>query len=153
VAALVCGCNSEASKSQAQAIARVGAANRYLAQLSGLGQSLRAADARFAAATAKNASLPENAIAAPALARAADAYADGVADLTPPVAAIQAPQAVLVTVVRRFAAEVRLLAKAARAGDPAQAIAAGKAASGLADRLQLASAEISTYLHRALLEK
>jgi hypothetical protein len=155
LAALLCGCNSAASKSQAQAIARVGAANRYLAQLSGLGQSFRAADARFAAATTKNASLPQNAIAAPALAlaRAADAYAGGVAALAPPAAAIQVPQAALVAVVRRFAADVRLLAKAARAGDPAQAIAAGKAASALAVRLQFASSDISTRLRRALVDK
>ena len=149
-AALLCGCNSQASKSQARAIARDLAADRYLAELSALGRRFRAADQHFAAVTARNPSLPENAIAAPALARAARVYADGVAALTPPVAAARAPQLALVAVVREFAVEVSRVAKAAGAGDPAAAIAAGKAASALASRLAAASAGIQTALDAAL---
>jgi hypothetical protein len=116
---------------------RVAAANRYLAQLAVLGAQLRVADARFVRATAGG-SLPANALAAPALARAAAAYAAGVGSLTPPVATVQAPQAALIAAARDFAAELAALARAARAGNPAAAIAASRRASKLTTRLELA---------------
>lgn len=116
---------------------RVAAANRYLARLAVLGAELRVADQRFVRATAGG-SLPANALAAPALARAAAAYAAGVGSLTPPAATVQAPQAALIAAARDFAAELAALARAARAGNPAAAIAASRRASKLTTRLELA---------------
>jgi hypothetical protein len=149
-AAFLCGCNSQASRSQARAIARDLAAERYVAKLSALGRRFRAADQHFAAVTARDPSLPENAIAAPTLARAARAYAAGVAALTPPVAAARAPQLELVAVVREFAAAVTRVGNASSAGDPSAAIAAGRAASALVPRLAAASAGIERALDAAL---
>jgi hypothetical protein len=68
----------------------------------------------------------------------------------PPAAAARAPQVALVAVVRSFAADVDRLARAARAGDPDAAVAAGRAASALAPKLSVASADIQTALDEAL---
>jgi hypothetical protein len=156
VAALgVClgGCNSHASQSQAQANARVVAANHYLATLTSLGDAFRVAEQTFAAATASTPFLPATAHRAPALAKAAEAYADGVAALVPPAEDARMPQATLVAIAREFAADVRKLGRAASAGRLRGARSAGQAASDLAPKLTSATRAIQSALDRALVHR
>lgn len=150
LAVLVGGCNSDASESQALANARVQAANRYIAALSVLGDAFRVAEQRFAERTASTLFLPATARRAPALARAARAYADGVAALEPPAVQARAPQATLVAIVRQFAADVKRLGRAASAGRIRAARAAGRAATALAPRLTSATSAIQTALDQAV---
>jgi hypothetical protein len=150
LALLLAGCNSDAAESQARANARVEAANRYVAALSVLGDAFRVAEQTFANRTASTLFLPATARRAPALARAAAAYADGVAALAPPAVQASAPQAMLVAVVREFAADVRRLGRAASAGRLRAARAAGRAATALAPRLTSATRAIQGALDQAL---